>query len=109
MILFEVNARGEVKSTPSRIPQGLTMASIVVMAEADYALVTMKIIPPSGDEIPDIVCCPVKTEGKTIWRAILPAEAAEMSGNLTYQIFLHGKRTVAERQDDGSVEYAAHP
>ncbi len=88
MILFEVKANGDVTSTPSRMPQGLAMSDLVVITEADYALVTMKLTPPSGIYIPDVVFTPTPTKGPTLWQGILPADAGEMSGVLAYQIFV---------------------
>ena len=89
MILFEVDAKGYVKSTPSLIPQGTALSDIVIIAESDYELVTLRLIPPSGEYIPDVICTPLKTQDKStyLWQAILPAEAAAMHGVLTYQIF----------------------
>lgn len=89
MILFEVDAQGYVRSTPSLIPQGMALSDIVIITESDYELVTLRLIPPSGRYIPDVICTPVKTQDKsaTLWQALLPAEAAAMHGVLTYQIF----------------------
>lgn len=89
MILFEVDAQGYVKSTPSLIPQGMALSDIVIITESDYELVTLRLIPPSGRYIADVNCTPVKTQDKsaTLWQALLPAEAAAMHGVLTYQIF----------------------
>lgn len=89
MILFEVDAQGYVRSTPSLIPQGMSLSDIVIITESDYELVTLRLIPPSGRYIPDVVCTPVKPQNKSanLWQAILPAEAAAMHGVLTYQIF----------------------
>lgn len=89
MILFEIDSQGYVRSTPSLIPQGMALSDIVIITESDYELVTLRLIPPSGRYIPDVVCTPVKPQNKsaTLWQAILPAEAAAMHGVLTYQIF----------------------
>ena len=88
MILFKVKADGSVTSTPSRLPQGIAIADLVVITEAEYGLVTAKIIPPSGEQIPNVIFVPERTEGSTLWMGNLPAEATLMSGIMTYQLFL---------------------
>ncbi len=89
MILFEVKADGTVRSTPSRIPQGSSLAELVVITEADYALVTMHLVPPSFEIIEDIQFTPTKTVGNRLWQANLPPKATIASGRIRYQIFLH--------------------
>ena len=89
MILFEVKSDGTVSSTPSRIPQGSSLADLVVVTEADYALVTMHLVPPSFEIIEDIQFTPTKTAGNRLWQANLPPSASITSGRLRYQIFLH--------------------
>ena len=88
MILFEVHQDGTVTSTPSFLPQGTSLADMVVVADADYTLVTMHLVPPTGAYIPDVVFTPTKTDGRTLWQAILPPEATVPHGAFTYQLFL---------------------
>jgi hypothetical protein len=89
MILFEVKSDGTVRSTPSRVPQGSSLADLVVVTEADYALVTMHLVPPSFEIIEDIQFTPTKTAGNRLWQANLPPSASITNGRLRYQIFLH--------------------
>ena len=89
MILFEVKSDGTVRSTPSRVPQGSSLADLVVVTEADYALVTMHLVPPSFEIIEDIQFTPTKTLGNRLWQANLPPSASITNGRLHYQIFLH--------------------
>ena len=88
MILFEVHKDGTVTSTPSFLPQGTSLADMVVVADADYTLVTMRLVPPTGAYIPDVVFTPTKTDGRTLWQAILPPEATVTHGAFTYQLYL---------------------
>ena len=106
MILFEVHGDGTVTSTPSLIPQGTSLADIVVVTDADYSLVTLRLVPPSGKHIEDIICTPTKTAGRTLWQALLPAEACRMSGRLIYQIVITMKdgRTITTPEGKITVQ-----
>ena len=73
MILFEVNARGEVKSTPSRVAQGISMSDLVVLTEDNFNFVTLRLFLPSGELIEDVQFTCVQTEGGRLWHAFMPA------------------------------------
>ena len=90
MILFEVNARGEVKSTPSRVAQGISMSDLVVLTEDNFNFVTMRLFLPSGELIEDVQFTCVQTEGGRLWHAFMPAKAVKIHGILGYQIFARG-------------------
>lgn len=90
MILFEVNARGEVKSTPSRVAQGISMSDLVVLTEDNFDFVTMRLFLPSGELIEDVQFTCVQTEGGRLWHAFMPAKAVKIHGILGYQIFARG-------------------
>lgn len=90
MILFEVNARGEVKSTPSRVAQGISMSDLVVLTEDNFSFVTMRLFLPSGELIEDVQFTCVQTEGGRLWHAFMPAKAVKIHGILGYQIFARG-------------------
>jgi hypothetical protein len=88
MIVFEVRSDGTVVSTPSLLAQGISLSDLVVLADADYSLVTMHFTPPSGIYIPDVVFTPTHTQGRNLWQAVMPPEISMISGAVTYQIFL---------------------
>lgn len=88
MIVFEVRSDGTVISTPSFVAQGISLSDLVVLADADYSLVTMHFTPPSGIYIPDVVFTPTLTQGRNLWQAVMPPEISRISGAVTYQIFL---------------------
>lgn len=88
MILFDVKNDGTVKTVPMEMAQGSTLADLVVIAEAEYALVTMRLVPPSGLYIPDIIFARIKVDGAIMWKADLPADASITEGQIKYQIFL---------------------
>lgn len=88
MILFDVKNDGTVKTVPMEMAQGSTLADLVVIAEAEYALVTMRLVPPSGLYIPDIIFARIKVDGAIMWKADLPADASITEGAIKYQIFL---------------------
>lgn len=88
MIVFEVRSDGTVVSTPSLVAQGISLSDLVVLADADYSLVTMHFTPPSGIYIPDVVFTPTHTQGRNLWQAVMPPEISRISGAVTYQIFL---------------------
>lgn len=88
MIVFEVRSDGTVVSTPSLVAQGTSLSDLVVLADADYSLVTMHFTPPSGIYIPDVVFTPTPTQGRNLWQAVMPPEISRISGAVTYQIFL---------------------
>ena len=88
MILFDVKNDGTVKTVPMEMAQGSTLADLVVIAEAEYALVTMRLVPPSGLYIPDIIFARIKVDGAIMWKADLPADASITEGSIKYQIFL---------------------
>lgn len=88
MIVFEVRSDGTVVSTPSLVAQGISLSDLVVLADADYSLVTMHFTPPSGIYIPDVVFTPTHTQGRNLWQAVMPPEMSRISGAVTYQIFL---------------------
>lgn len=88
MILFDVKNDGTVKTVPMEMAQGSTLADLVVIAEAEYALVTMRLVPPSGLYIPDIIFDRIKVDGAIMWKADLPADASITEGAIKYQIFL---------------------
>jgi hypothetical protein len=90
MILFEVNARGEVKSTPSRVAQGISMSDLVVLTEDNFDFVTMRLFLPSGELIEDVQFTCMQTEGGRLWHAFMPAKAVKIHGILGYQIFARG-------------------
>lgn len=88
MIVFEVRSDGTVVSTPSLVAQGTSLSDLVVLADADYSLVTMHFTHPSGIYIPDIVFTPTHTQGRNLWQAVMRPEISRISGAVTYQIFL---------------------
>lgn len=88
MILFDVKNDGTVKTVPMEMAQGSTLADLVVIAEAEYALVTMRLVPPSGLYIPDVIFARIKVDGAIMWKADLPADASITEGAIKYQIFL---------------------
>lgn len=88
MILFDVKNDGTVTTVPMEMAQGAVLADLVVVTDAKYAFVTMRLVPPSGLYIPDIIFTRVKIDGVVMWKASLPPDAAMVEGSITYQIFL---------------------
>ena len=87
MIVFHAKRDGTVTTKPSFVPQGSSLADLVVIAEHGYAYCTIRLTPSSGVHIPDLVCNAVfSKDGVTMWTANLPAEAAKASGYVTYQL-----------------------
>lgn len=87
MIVFHAKRDGTVTTEPSFVPQGSALADLVVISEHDYAFCTIRLMPPSGKYIPDIVCnFVIKSDDTMVWTAQLPASATEVSGMVDYQL-----------------------
>lgn len=81
MIVFHAKRDGTVTTEPSFVSQGSALADLVVISEHDYAFCTIRLMPPSGKYIPDIVCnFVIKSDDTMVWTAQLPASATEVSG-----------------------------
>lgn len=100
MLTFHIKADMSVQSLTSGLNIGDGFEDIVVISDMEYALITMKMISPSGEAIPDVQFTPILEDGKTIWKAILPYGAISSGGLLTYQFFIttaSGKMYKTER------------
>ena len=101
MILFHAKRDGTVTTTPSFVPQSSALADLVVVSEFDYALCTIRLMPATGEYIPDIVCnfvIAANTEA-TIWTAPLPPEATKLHGSVEYQLIF----TAADGTQQGTL------
>lgn len=100
MLTFQIKADMSVQSLTGGLKIGDGFEDIVVISEMEHALITMKMISPSGEVIPDVQFTPIVSADKTIWKAILPAGAVSSGGLLTYQFFIttaSGKMYKTER------------
>lgn len=101
MIIFHVKRDGTVKTEPLFVPQGSSLADLVVLSEFDYALCTIKLSPVSGVQIPDLICNFVMpVDGIMVWMAHLPSEVSKVPGSVGYQLIF----TAADGTQQGTLE-----
>ena len=101
MIFINAKRDGTVTTTPQFVPQGSSMSDIVVLSEFDYAFCTIKLTPASGIYIPDVPCTMViNSDGKILWTASLPPEAATVPGKVNYSLIF----TAADGTQQGTLE-----
>lgn len=101
MIFINAKRDGTVTTTPQFMPQGSSMSDIVVLSEFDYAYCAIKLTPASGVYIPDVPCdMVVNSDGKILWTASLPPEAAAVPGKVNYSLIF----TAADGTQQGTLE-----
>lgn len=101
MIFIHAKRDGTVTTTPQFVPQGSSMSDIVVLSEFNYAFCAIKLTPASGVYIPDVPCnMVVNSDGKILWTASLPPEAATVPGKVNYSLIF----TAADGTQQGTLE-----
>jgi hypothetical protein len=101
MIFINAKRDGTVTTTPQFMPQGSSMSDIVVLSEFDYAYCAIKLTPASGVYIPDVPCnMVINSDGKVLWTASLPPEAATVPGKVNYSLIF----TAADGTQQGTLE-----
>ena len=86
MIIY-CDTKGIATSVPSSVPFGASLFDITIMTPKTSATVILKLKPPTGEYLPDIVCTPTfDSEGMSVFIARLPKNATNVSGRCTYQI-----------------------
>ena len=101
MIFINAKRDGTVTTTPQFVPQGSSMSDIVVLSEFDYAYCAIKLTPASGIYIPDVPCTMViNSDGKILWTASLPPEAATVPGKVNYSLIF----TADDGTQQGTLE-----
>lgn len=101
MIFINAKRDGTVTTTPQFVPQGSSMSDIVVLSEFDYAYCAIKLTPASGVYIPDVPCnMVINSDGKILWTASLPPEAATVPGKVNYSLIF----TAADGTQQGTLE-----
>lgn len=86
MIIY-CDTKGSAISVPSSIPFGSALFDITIMTPKTTAAVILKLKPPMGEYLPDIVCSPTfDAENMSVFVARSPENATNVSGRCMYQI-----------------------
>lgn len=86
MVIY-CDTKGNAISVPSSIPFGSALIDITIIAPQTTAFITLKLKPPTGEYLPDIICSPhLDANGLVVYSAKLPKNAANMAGRCFYQV-----------------------
>ena len=89
MIIYCEN-NGNVTTTPSTLPFGSALRDITIIAPQTSASVVLKIKPPNGEYLPDIVGTPfISKENVVLFSVKLPKAVANKAGRVEYQLFFN--------------------
>ena len=101
MVIYCDN-NGNVQSVPSMVAFGETLTDITIVTPQQSVAVLLKIEPPTGEHLPDMICAPIiNQDGIRIYNAKVLKSVTAVSGRCYYQLEFVGGGEYTEYDENG--------
>lgn len=100
MVIY-CDSGGNVKSVPSMVTYGETLTDITIITPQQNSAVLLKIEPPTGEVLPDMICTPIiSKDGLLVYNAKIHKGVTAAAGRCYYQLlFVGGGEHIAFDED----------
>lgn len=102
MVIY-CDSGGNVKSVPSMVTFGESLTDITIVTPQQSAAVLLKIVPPTGEFLPDMICAPIITDdGIVIYNVKLHKGVTVAAGRCRYQLEFVGSGEFVDFDEEGN-------
>lgn len=102
MVIY-CDSGGNVKSVPSMVTYGETLTDITIITPQQNSAVLLKIEPPTGEVLPDMICTPIiSKDGLLVYNAKIHKGVTAAAGRCYYQLLFVGSGEHIAFDEDGN-------